>query len=111
MVLFFIFWQLHLDDNVEATINEPAEVDFFTEHDNFDELKPTAVIQQKPVTINNDFNNVKIEAKAQVIPNTLASTLGPTVQLSESVPALQSERKSTIGGRKVQSKRPGVSYN
>ncbi|KAF7996525.1 hypothetical protein HCN44_002157 [Aphidius gifuensis] len=100
--------KLHLDDHVDVVDEETPEVDFFTEHDNFDELKPTPVIQQKPLVIDNEQSVNKTELKTQITPDTLANSFGPSVKLSDSVSTLQNERKSTIGGRKIQQKKPGL---
>lgn len=89
--------------------DETPEVDFFTEHDNFDELKPTPVIKKKSLVIDNEFSDIKTELKTQITPDILANSFGPSVKLSDSASTLQNERKSTIGGRKIQQKKPGVS--
>lgn len=100
--------KLHLDDHIDAVNDETPEVDFFTEHDNFDELKTTQDIQQKTITTVNEQSDIKTELKSQITPDTLANSFGPSVKLSDSVSTVQNERKSTIGGRKIQQKKPGL---
>ncbi|KAI4476369.1 hypothetical protein M0804_013640 [Polistes exclamans] len=100
---------LHLEENVEPDTEESKEVDFFQEHENFDlnSDEPNIVTEEK-ILSNSAMNteNVKkndTSASSEIVLN----SVGPSVRLSESAPSAQSERKSTIGIRKVQSKRPG----
>ena len=106
---------MHLEETPEPEEDQPAEVDFFTEHESFDNLslEPQQVAQTKVSSSRaSTFNNEAIATKSSIIestPNMLMSSSGPSVKL-DSKSGTEIERKSTIGGRKVQPKRAGVSY-
>ncbi|XP_050575893.1 ADP-ribosylation factor GTPase-activating protein 2 isoform X1 [Bombus affinis] len=102
---------LHLDDDPTSTSEEQAEVDFFKEHESTEiyhqsSLCPegNSVPASNSVSVNDneDKNNQKDSLE------TAANSLGPTVKLSDSTSNLVSERKSTIGVRKVSNKRSGL---
>lgn len=57
-------------------------------------------------SISNNDNEDKNNQKDSL--ETAANSLGPTVKLSDSTSNLVSERKPTIGIRKIQNKRSGV---
>ncbi|XP_034944646.1 ADP-ribosylation factor GTPase-activating protein 2 isoform X1 [Chelonus insularis] len=108
---------LHLDDGETINTNtEPEEVDFFAEHENFSEMKNSSIQSvhraQENTNIQNSHseNNIKnkIENNNKIDVDSLANSLGPTVKLSDSAVNVPTNRKPTIGGRKLQSKRPGL---
>ncbi|XP_047366229.1 ADP-ribosylation factor GTPase-activating protein 2 isoform X1 [Vespa velutina] len=100
---------LHLEENVEPDTEESNDVDFFQEHENFDlNLDESNISTEEKIVSNSTIHKKVIEksdtsASSEIVLN----SLGPSVKLSESVSSVQSERKPTIGIRKVQSKRPG----
>ncbi|KAI4495549.1 hypothetical protein M0802_008561 [Mischocyttarus mexicanus] len=101
---------LHLEENVEPDAEESKEVDFFQEHENFDlNLDESNIPIEEKVISNSAMQqeNVK-KSDTSTSSNIVLNSVGPSVKLSESTSSTQSERKSTIGVRKVQSKRPGV---
>ncbi|XP_034944647.1 ADP-ribosylation factor GTPase-activating protein 2 isoform X2 [Chelonus insularis] len=109
--------KLHLDDGETINTNtEPEEVDFFAEHENFSEMKNSSIQSvhraQENTNIQNSHseNNIKnkIENNNKIDVDSLANSLGPTVKLSDSAVNVPTNRKPTIGGRKLQSKRPGL---
>ncbi|XP_060831544.1 ADP-ribosylation factor GTPase-activating protein 2 isoform X3 [Bombus pascuorum] len=101
---------LHLDDD-PTTSEEQGEIDFFKEHESAEIYHQSSVYPEgnsvpasNSVSINDneDKNNQKDSLE------TAASSLGPTVKLSDSTSNLVSQRKSTIGVRKVPNKRSGL---
>ncbi|XP_011298179.1 ADP-ribosylation factor GTPase-activating protein 2 isoform X2 [Fopius arisanus] len=103
--------KLHLDDHVDAN-EEPAEVDFFTEHETFEDARSTPVVPAQPkvaaLTAQSLLNDNSPKNRPESTADSPASGLGPTVKLSDSPPSVQPDRKPTIGGRKVQTRRPGL---
>lgn len=101
---------LHLEENVNPDTEESNEVDFFEEHETFDlhSNEPNIPTEEKtisnPTTCKEDTEKNETNTSGDVVLN----SVGPSVKLSESLSSLQSERKPTIGGRKIQSKRPGL---
>ncbi|XP_068987312.1 ADP-ribosylation factor GTPase-activating protein 2 isoform X1 [Bombus flavifrons] len=102
---------LHLDDDPTSTSEEQGEVDFFKEHETAEIYHQSSVYPEgnsvpasNSVSINDneDKNNQKDSLE------TAANSLGPTVKLSDSTSNLVSERKPTIGVRKVPNKRSGL---
>ncbi|XP_043584513.1 ADP-ribosylation factor GTPase-activating protein 2 isoform X1 [Bombus pyrosoma] len=102
---------LHLDDDPTSTSEEQGEVDFFKEHESAEVYHQSSVYPEgnlvpasNSVSINDneDKNNQKDSLE------TAANSLGPTVKLSDSTSNLVSERKPTIGVRKVPNKRSGL---
>ncbi|XP_034196221.1 ADP-ribosylation factor GTPase activating protein 3 isoform X1 [Osmia lignaria lignaria] len=103
---------LHLEEGPTSTSEEQGEIDFFKEHENFEvhhnessvplETNSISLFNSIPHNDNEDKNNQKD------MPDMPSNFLGPTVKLSDSTSNLIPERKSTIGGRKVQAKRPGL---
>ncbi|XP_033322802.1 ADP-ribosylation factor GTPase activating protein 3 isoform X1 [Megalopta genalis] len=101
---------LHLDENPAPTTEDHNEIDFFKEHENFDlhcnesstHVEGNSVSLSNPVLINDnrDKSNQKVTQEAG------SSLLGPSVKLSGSVSNSLPERKSTIGVRKIQNKKP-----
>lgn len=107
--------QLHIEETPETEVEETPEVDFFKEHENFENL-PTSESQQTPRIEPSTAGNLcpqsdvtPADVTAATNPANLSSSMGPSVKLSENVSVAQPGRKSTIGGRKVQAKRPCVS--
>lgn len=101
--------QLHLEEDTEVVSNEEAnEPDFFKQHENLDLLQNEMIIpteEKACLTPNIVLSNDSIEKSA---PEVASNSLGPSVKLFDSTSNnVQSERKPTIGGRTVQSKRPG----
>lgn len=94
-------------------MESPAEVDFFKEHENFDNmsLESREVADTNLIAAAKSTLNTETTTKITTITNTpdMLVNSGPSVQLSDAMSGAQTERKSTIGGRKVQGKRPGVS--
>ncbi|XP_076626671.1 ADP-ribosylation factor GTPase activating protein 3 isoform X1 [Colletes latitarsis] len=103
---------LHLDENSASMSEEQSEIDFFKEHENF-ELDHTESITHSEgnsvTTVNLVPNNDNFEKNSQkVISEVTSQFLGPTVKLSDTTVNSLSERKPTIGVRKVQNKRSGL---
>lgn len=101
--------QLHIDETHEIDLQEkPKELDFFEEHENFESTRTTTVPEKTVVISNNSptENPLANLTKPTAQPD---SGSGPTINLAD-IPVVQAERKSTIGGRKVQPKK-GVSSN
>ncbi|KAK0158891.1 hypothetical protein PV328_009830 [Microctonus aethiopoides] len=112
--------KLHLDDAPVVIQNdEPAEVDFFSEHENSTKSFSSTMIPPSSSsdvpsnnfdTLTNLNNQPTVKEQSQFIKSideSSESKLGPTVKLSDSLPSIQVDRKSTIGGRKSQPRRPG----
>ncbi|KAL2724750.1 ADP-ribosylation factor GTPase-activating protein 2 isoform X1 [Vespula maculifrons] len=100
---------LHLEESVEPDTEESNDVDFFQEHENFDlNLDESNIPTEEKIVSNSTIHKEDIEkSDTNVSSDIVLNSLGPSVKLSESIPSVQSERKPTIGIRKVQSKRPG----
>lgn len=105
----FFFFQLHLDDNTEAEVEETNELDFFKQHENLDSHQNKTLSSTEDKTsltsgvLSNCDNIEKSTSEAA------SNYLGPSVKLSDHTSNVQHERKSTIGCRKAQSGRSGVS--
>lgn len=92
---------------------EQSEIDFFKEHENFELRHNESSIHAE----GNSFtaaslvsDNDNLEKSSLAVTSEVASnSLGPSVKLSNTPSNSISERKSTIGVRKIQNKRPGVS--
>ncbi|EZA50919.1 ADP-ribosylation factor GTPase-activating protein 2 isoform X2 [Ooceraea biroi] len=98
--------KLHLDEGTEAASEETSELDFFKQHETSGshENEATIPIEEKAyLTPNAVPNNDSVEKSA----SETANCSEPSVKLFESTSNIQAERKPTIGGRTVQSKRPG----
>ncbi|XP_076288486.1 ADP-ribosylation factor GTPase activating protein 3 isoform X1 [Lasioglossum baleicum] len=101
---------LHIDENPAITSEDPTEIDFFKEHENFDlhsnesstHIEGNLVSLSNSLSVNDsvDKSNEKCTLEAE------SNSLGPTVKLSDSIANSVPERKSTIGGRKIQTKKP-----
>ncbi|XP_053976187.1 ADP-ribosylation factor GTPase-activating protein 2 isoform X2 [Hylaeus anthracinus] len=104
--------KLHLDENSTSTSEEQTEIDFFKEHENFElhhNESPTLSDGNLVSAANLVPNNDNLEKNNQkVISEVASNSLGPTVKLSDTTTNSFSERKSTIGVRKIQTKRPGL---
>ncbi|XP_015431126.1 PREDICTED: ADP-ribosylation factor GTPase-activating protein 2 [Dufourea novaeangliae] len=104
--------KLHLEENSALTSEEHNEVDFFKEHENLDlhdNESSTHMEGNSQSTLNSVPVNDNIEKSNQKnIPEVASNALGPTVKLSDSTSNSVLERKSTIGVRKVMSKKPGL---
>ncbi|XP_076288487.1 ADP-ribosylation factor GTPase activating protein 3 isoform X2 [Lasioglossum baleicum] len=102
--------KLHIDENPAITSEDPTEIDFFKEHENFDlhsnesstHIEGNLVSLSNSLSVNDsvDKSNEKCTLEAE------SNSLGPTVKLSDSIANSVPERKSTIGGRKIQTKKP-----
>lgn len=102
---------MHLEEIVEPDAEESNDVDFFQEHENFDlNLDESNIPTEEKIVSNSTIHKEGIEKNdTNTSSEIVLNSLGPSVKLSESISSVQSERKPTIGIRKVQSKRPGVS--
>lgn len=102
---------MHLDDHVETTIDEPLEVDFFAEHETFEDARSTPIAVTQPqvaaLTAQSLLMDNTDQNKGNSTVDSLASNAGPSVKLTDTSPSVQADRKPTIGGRKVQARRPG----
>lgn len=102
---------MHLDENQLQVSEEHNEPDFFKEHENFDlhRTDSSPPVDGSSLSASSSLLN-NVEKNSEKFMSEVASnSLGPTVKLSDPTTNLISERKSTIGVRKVQNKRPGVS--
>lgn len=118
MIINHFHLQLHLDDHTELENNE-TEMDFFEAHENFDVNNtetnvPKDHVHADPVVnLVNESQEIKdndnIHAKSD---NTKHSkeALGPSVNVSEFAMLGESDRKPTIGVRKPQARKTGVSF-
>ncbi|KAG8040156.1 hypothetical protein G9C98_000726 [Cotesia typhae] len=97
--------KLHIDESESNKCQEKdkEEVDFFTEHESFEELNKMAALSLKMAAPT--IERAKEKNKDKDV-DLLINSLGPTVKLSEGSGG--GNFKSTIGGRKVQQKRPGL---
>ncbi|XP_076644933.1 ADP-ribosylation factor GTPase activating protein 3 isoform X1 [Halictus rubicundus] len=101
---------LHLHENPAMTSEDPTEVDFFKEHENFElhSNESSTHIEGNSVSLSNSLSaNDNVEKSNQK--GTLeveSNSLAPTVKLSDSIRNSVPERKSTIGVRKIQTKKP-----
>lgn len=92
---------------------DSKEVDFFEEHST-----ATDGFEDSIERLSLNDNNSLIKSSNNVTTSNLSASLlkddfngdGPTVNLSSAHTAPEPERKSLIGGRKPQAKKPGVSY-
>lgn len=87
-------------------------MDFFAEHDTFEDARSEQLISPASALFNStSISETTIKTKSNELTSSseLSPTVGPTVKLSETLSSMKVDRKPTIGGRKVQSKRPGVS--
>ncbi|XP_015607671.1 ADP-ribosylation factor GTPase-activating protein 2 isoform X2 [Cephus cinctus] len=103
--------KLHLEQDAEEQTIESPEVDFFKEHENFElsSNESTAPIVEKPIPLSNPvLSSEKIAGSSLSHASEAPSTIGPTVKLFDSSVSSQSDRKPTIGIRKVQPKRSGM---
>ncbi|XP_063979795.1 ADP-ribosylation factor GTPase-activating protein 2 isoform X2 [Diachasmimorpha longicaudata] len=104
--------KLHLDDHVDTNNEEAAEIDFFAEHENFEDARSTPVIPPQSkvaaLTAQSLLNDNPSKNKPEANADSLVGNVGPSVKLSDSAPSVQPDRKPTIGGRKVQTRRPGL---
>ncbi|KAK9305363.1 hypothetical protein QLX08_003613 [Tetragonisca angustula] len=82
--------KLHLDDGPASTVEEQVHAE------------GNSVPASNSISNNEDKSNQKDSLE------TATNSLGPTVKLSESTSNLVSERKPTIGIRKIQNKRSGL---
>ncbi|XP_051169251.1 ADP-ribosylation factor GTPase-activating protein 2 isoform X2 [Leptopilina boulardi] len=99
--------KLHLENPAQPEVEESNEIDFFKEHENLESNNEFTVpkVEKPLITLNTitSESTPKISTKTELIDN----TLGPSVKLSDTG-ALTTERKSTIGTRKVQPKKTGL---
>ncbi|CAG5074883.1 Similar to Arfgap2: ADP-ribosylation factor GTPase-activating protein 2 (Mus musculus) [Cotesia congregata] len=97
--------KLHIDESESNKCQEKdkEEVDFFTEHESFEELNKMAAPSLKMAAPT--IEPVKEKDKDKDV-DLLINSMGPTVKLSEGSGG--GNFKSTIGGRKVQQKKPGL---
>ncbi|KAK9305364.1 hypothetical protein QLX08_003613 [Tetragonisca angustula] len=102
--------KLHLDDGPASTVEEQGEVDFFKEHENTEVYHNQSSVHAEgnSVPASNSISNNEDKSNQKDSLETATNSLGPTVKLSESTSNLVSERKPTIGIRKIQNKRSGL---
>ncbi|XP_076231480.1 ADP-ribosylation factor GTPase activating protein 3 isoform X2 [Calliopsis andreniformis] len=104
--------KLHLDENPVSVLEEHNEVDFFKEHENFDlhhNMSSTCVEENSVPASNSMLKSDNMEKTGEkLMSEAVSNSLGPTVKLSDPTLNSLSERKPTIGMRKVQNKRPGL---
>ncbi|XP_066589818.1 ADP-ribosylation factor GTPase-activating protein 2 isoform X2 [Prorops nasuta] len=103
--------QLHLGENTEAVAAEPAEIDFFQEHENFDmnntgNEKSTA--NADTFQSSNSLPNIEKVSLSTTATEEPSNKAGPNVKLFDSTSSVPPERKSTIGCRKIAQKRAGL---
>ncbi|XP_076179108.1 ADP-ribosylation factor GTPase activating protein 3 isoform X2 [Ptiloglossa arizonensis] len=104
--------KLHVDENSASMSEEQSEIDFFKEQENFELRHNESSIHAE----GNSFtaaslvsDNDNLEKSSLAVTSEVASnSLGPSVKLSNTPSNSISERKSTIGVRKIQNKRPGL---
>lgn len=91
-------------------------MDFFEAHENFDvNTIETIVPKENALSIKSNIyneNSPMSNSESNIATNTSEATkdsMGPSVNLSDSNLPAAAERKCTIGGRKIQQKRTGVS--
>lgn len=91
---------------VQPAEEAPAEVDFFKEHESFESnaANQTPLLKEEKSSFFSNASTISETNQA----NASGDAQGPTVKLSDVSTSSQPERKSTIGGRKPQSKRVGV---
>ncbi|XP_029178341.1 ADP-ribosylation factor GTPase-activating protein 2 isoform X2 [Nylanderia fulva] len=99
--------KLHLDESTEIVSEETNEPDFFKQHENFDLHENNTLIsmEEKAFLAPNTVPNVDSTEKSAS--EDISNSLGPSVKLFDPVSNVQTARKSTIGCRTAQSKRPG----
>ncbi|XP_050459274.1 ADP-ribosylation factor GTPase-activating protein 2 isoform X2 [Cataglyphis hispanica] len=99
---------LHLEESTEIVSEETNESDFFKQHENLDLYENKTVIstEEKAFLTSNTVPNIDSTEKnaSEVVSN----SLGPSVNLFDPASNVQTARKSTIGCRTAQSKRPGL---
>ncbi|XP_012342301.1 ADP-ribosylation factor GTPase-activating protein 2 isoform X1 [Apis florea] len=97
---------LHLDEGPTLMSEEQDEIDFFKEHENTEAYNKSSMNTEENSVSNSILNNENKNNQKDCLESAVNS-LGPTVKLSDSTSNLISERKSTIGVRKIQNKRSG----
>ncbi|OAD52601.1 ADP-ribosylation factor GTPase-activating protein 2 [Eufriesea mexicana] len=104
--------KLHLDEDPVSASEEQGEIDFFKEHENTEAHHNESSLHTEgnSVSVCDSISNNDNEDKSNQKDNLeiAANSLGPTVKLSDTTSNLISERKPTIGVRKVQNKRTGL---
>ncbi|XP_076665383.1 ADP-ribosylation factor GTPase activating protein 3 isoform X2 [Andrena cerasifolii] len=104
--------KLHIEETPAPASEEQSEIDFFKEHENFELHSKDSLVHAEgnsvpvPSCLLNNQNLAKSDEN--VTSEVASNSLGPTVKLSDPASNLASGRKSTIGARKVQTKRPGL---
>ncbi|XP_020285252.1 ADP-ribosylation factor GTPase-activating protein 2 isoform X2 [Pseudomyrmex gracilis] len=98
--------KLHLEENTQPASEETNEPDFFKQHENLNSNRDETISSTDKAFFTSDTvpNN---DSTAKSTPEAVSNCLGPSVKLFDTTSNMQSERKPTIGGRTVQSKRPG----
>ncbi|XP_006608830.1 ADP-ribosylation factor GTPase-activating protein 2 isoform X1 [Apis dorsata] len=100
---------LHLDEGPTLMSEEQGEIDFFKEHENTEAHNKSSMYTEENSVSNssicNSILNNENKNNQKDCLESAANSLGPTVKLSDSTSNLISERKSTIGVRKIQNKR------
>ncbi|XP_006608831.1 ADP-ribosylation factor GTPase-activating protein 2 isoform X2 [Apis dorsata] len=101
--------KLHLDEGPTLMSEEQGEIDFFKEHENTEAHNKSSMYTEENSVSNssicNSILNNENKNNQKDCLESAANSLGPTVKLSDSTSNLISERKSTIGVRKIQNKR------
>lgn len=85
---------MHLEQS-EPIAEDPVDIDFFKEHETLETSQWNTKVESSFPTPQNNIST-----------DTTSHLLGPSIQPSET---LNVERKPTIGGRKAQPKKSGVS--
>lgn len=103
--------KLHMDETSEAMPVEQNETDFFGEHGEFDidQSVPKTIITKGAAFDSNTALDDGIAGKQNEDScKNDTSKFAPTVTLGNSIMNITTERKPTIGLRKVQTKRPNL---
>lgn len=101
-----------MDEGPTLMSEEQGEIDFFKEHENTEAHNKSSMYTEENLVSNssicNSILNNEDKNNQKDCLESAANSLGPTVKLSDSTSNFISERKSTIGVRKIQNKRSGV---
>ncbi|KOC61941.1 ADP-ribosylation factor GTPase-activating protein 2 [Habropoda laboriosa] len=103
---------LHVGEGPTSASEEQGDIDFFKEHENVEAHHNESLTHAEgnlvsaSNSVSNNDNEEKNNQKDSL--ENAGNFLGPTVKLSDHTSHLISERKPTIGGRKIQNKRTGL---
>ncbi|XP_017793731.1 PREDICTED: ADP-ribosylation factor GTPase-activating protein 2 isoform X2 [Habropoda laboriosa] len=104
--------KLHVGEGPTSASEEQGDIDFFKEHENVEAHHNESLTHAEgnlvsaSNSVSNNDNEEKNNQKDSL--ENAGNFLGPTVKLSDHTSHLISERKPTIGGRKIQNKRTGL---